>query len=297
MAFVRPAFLAAFVAMASAAAAQPPAEPQPHHAHPPPAPQAPAGPPVASQPSHDAPAEASTEAPNEPIPPLTDEDRAAAFPPGLDGHTVHDKRFNAFVLFDRLEWQGAGAGGAIENTSWIGGDINRLWIRAEAEADEGRLEDTSVEALYGRSVSRWWDVVGGVRQDVQPGDPQTWAAIGVQGLAPYWFEIQATAYVGTDAGTRARFEAEYDLLLTNRLILQPLFEFDLYGKRDPARGVGAGLTSFEAGLRLRYEIRRELAPYLGVVWDRRLFGTADLARENGESVASAKLALGVRTWF
>jgi copper resistance protein B len=140
-------------------------------------------------------------------------------------------------------------------------------------------------------------VVAGVRQDFRPGNPQTWAAVGVQGLAPYWFEIEATAYIGADARTHARFEAEYDLLLTNRLIIQPLFELEMYGKRDPERGLGAGLTAFEAGLRLRYEIRRQFAPYLGVIWDRKLFSTADLARENGESVSSTKLAVGVRTWF
>ena len=239
-----------------------------------------------------------SQVPREPIPPLTDADRAAAFPAGLEGHTVHDRAVQSFVLFDQLEWQGQGSGGFnLENTSWIGGDINRLWIRAEGESEDGRVEDAFLHALWGRSFSRWWDVVAGVRQDFRPGDPQTWVAVGIQGLAPQWFEVQATGYVGAGGRTHARVEVEYDLLLTNRLILQPLVELEIYGKRDPDRRIGAGLTSIESGLRLRYEIRREFAPYVGLTWDRKLFGTADLAREAGEEAGRVRLAFGVRTWF
>jgi copper resistance protein B len=216
----------------------------------------------------------------------------------LEEHAVHDRTVNYFVLFDRLEWQGAGSGGAkLENTSWIGGDINRLWLRAEGGSDDGRVEGALVHALWGRSFSRWWDVVAGVRQDFRPGDPQTWAAVGIQGLAPYWFEVEATGYLGAGRRTHARFEVEYDLLLTNRLVLQPLVELEIYGKDDPERGIGAGLSSIETGLRLRYEVRRELAPYVGVTWDRKLFGTADRARTVGKDVGGARLAFGLRTWF
>lgn len=240
----------------------------------------------------------SPQPPREPIPPVTEADRAAAFPPGLEGHGVHDQRFNYFVLFDQLEWQGGGGGGvSVENTTWIGSDVNRLWLRAEGESQDGRVEGAQVHGLWGRSFSRWWDVVAGIRQDFRPGDPQTWVAFGVQGLAPYWFEIEATGYVGAGGRTHAQFEVEYDVLLTNRLILQPLVEIELYGKRDPGRGIGAGLSSIETGLRLRYEVRRELSPYIGITWDRKLFGTADLARAAGEDVGGARLAFGLRTWF
>ncbi|HSL22883.1 MAG TPA: copper resistance protein B [Vicinamibacterales bacterium] len=236
--------------------------------------------------------------PKQPIPSITDADRAAAFPQALEGHAVHDRGFNTFVLFDQLEWQGSGSGGlGIENTSWIGGDINRLWVRAEGETEDGRVERAFVHALWGRSFSRWWDFVAGVRQDFRPGDPQTWVAGGVQGLAPYWFELEATLNVGAGGRTNVQFEAEYDLLLTNRLVLQPLLEVEFYGKQDPERGIGSGLSSVEAGLRLRYEIRRELAPYVGIVWDRKLRGTADFAREQGDEVGTARLAFGLRTWF
>jgi copper resistance protein B len=265
--------------------------------------QHPTQPPAAQKPKledhsmHKPPAQPS-DRPREPIPPLTDADRAAAFPQDLEGHTVHDHKPMSFVLFDRLEWQGAEPGGfALENTSWFGGDIDRLWIRAEGESDEGRVESASVHALWGRSFSRWWDLVAGVRQDFRPGDPQTWAAVGIQGLAPYWFEVEATGYVGAGGRTHARFEVEYDLLLTNRLILQPLVELEIYGKRDPERGIGSGLSSIESGLRLRYEIRRELAPYIGVTWDRKLFGTADFARARGEHTGTTRVAIGIRTWF
>jgi copper resistance protein B len=236
--------------------------------------------------------------PKESIPPITDADRAAAFPQAMEGHTVHDQKWSYFALFEQLEWQGAEAGGVkLENTTWIGGDIDRVWLRAEAESGSGRVESASVHALWGRSFSRWWDVVAGIRQDVRPGDPQTWAAVGIQGLAPYWFEVEATAYIGADARTRVNLEAEYDLLLTNRLVLQPVIEADIYGKSDPARGIGAGLSAIETGLRLRYEIRRELAPYVGVTWHRSFFGTADRARAEGEDAGGARFAVGLRTWF
>jgi copper resistance protein B len=243
-------------------------------------------------------AQQANEKPKEPIPPITDADRKAAFPHGLDGHAAHGSQWHYLVRFDQFEWQGGGSGGAtLENTTWIGGDINRLWLRTDLESDDGDLERAGADVLWGHSFSRWWDVVAGLRQDVRPGDPQTWAAVGVQGLAPYWFDIEATGYVGPGGRTRGRVEVEYELLLTNRLILQPLVEMELYGKGDPERGIGAGLSSIETGLRLRYEIRRELAPYAGVTWDRKLFGTADFARDAGEAVSRARLSFGVRTWF
>ena len=258
--------------------------------------------PQAQKPAEDhsahTPADQSKDKPKEPIPPVTEADRAAAFPQGLEGHAVHDRPINTFVLFDQLEWQGGDSGGFnLENTSWIGGDVDRLWIRAEGESEDGTVENAFVHALWGHSFSRWWDVVAGVRQDFRPGDPQTWAAVGIQGLAPYWFEIEATGYVGAGGRTHARLEAEYDLLLTNRLILQPLVELEIYGKSDPERGIGAGLSSIEGGLRLRYEIRREFAPYIGITWNQKLFGTADHARADGESIGATRVAFGVRTWF
>lgn len=254
--------------------------------------------PAAKPPVEDHSVHAAAEQPREPIPPLTDADRAAAFPPNLEGHAVHDSRPRAFVLFDQLEWQGGAEGGpTLEYASWFGGDLNRLWIRAEAESEDRRIESGFADVLYGRSIARWWDLVAGVRRDVRPTPARTWVAFGIQGLAPYWFEVQATGYVGAGGRTHARLEVEYELLFTNRLILQPLVEVEMYGKDDPERGLGAGLSTLETGLRLRYEIRRELAPYIGLTWERKLFGTADYARGEGDKIGAARLALGLRTWF
>lgn len=131
----------------------------------------------------------------------------------------------------------------------------------------------------------------------RPGPSQTWAAVGIQGLAPYWFEVEATAYVGAAGRTHLRLETEYELLVTNRLVLQPILELEAYGKADPERGIGAGLSSTDAGLRLRYEFRREFAPYVGVTWNRTYFGTAEFAEAEGEKTGGAKLTLGMRVWF
>lgn len=248
--------------------------------------------------AHMAQEQKGTQQPKEPIPALTDADRTAAFPAGLEGHAVHDSTTNYMLLFDQIEWQGTGSGGASwENTSWVGGDRSRLWLRTEGETEEGRVDNAYVDVLWGRMFSRWWDVVAGVRQDFRPGDPQTWVGAGVQGLAPYWFEVEATGYVGAGGRTHARFEVEYELLLTNRLILQPLVEVEFFGKSDRERGRGAGLNTVETGVRLRYEIRREFAPYVGLTWERRFFGTADFARAAGEDIGGARMAFGLRTWF
>ncbi|HSK09813.1 MAG TPA: copper resistance protein B [Vicinamibacterales bacterium] len=240
-----------------------------------------------------------TEAPREPIPPLTDADREAAFPDLEGGHAVHDRAIFYFVLVDRLEWQSAGGGTAAtwDNLGWVGGDVNRLWFRTEGEGEDGNLHEAQAHALFGRAVTPWWDLVVGVRHDFRPGPGRTWAAVGLQGLAPYFFEVEATAYVGEGGRTHARLEAEYELLVTNRLVLQPRVELDAYGKSDRARGIGSGLSTIESGLRLRYEIRREFAPYIGIAWSRKLFATADLAREAGGRPGGTRLALGARLWF
>ncbi|MEW5752068.1 MULTISPECIES: copper resistance protein B [Pseudomonas] len=233
-----------------------------------------------------------------PIPPLTDADRAAVYnAPG--GHEVHDSALNSFFIFEKLEWQDADDGSALnwEAQGWIGGDVDRLWLRTEGERTNGKTEEAEVHALWGHAISPWWDLVGGVRQDFKPGDPQTWAAFGIQGLALYNFEAKATAYLGEGGQTAARLEGDYDILLTNKLILQPTAEFNFYGKNDPQRGVGSGLSESEVGLRLRYEIRPQFAPYVGVTWNRAYGKTADYAREEGEDNSEARLVVGVRVWF
>ena len=231
------------------------------------------------------------------LPPVTAADRAAAFPE-VGGHPVHGSAIHYYGLLDQLEWQDA-AGGALawDAGGWAGRDLHRLWLRSEGERTDGRTEEAELQVLYGRPVARWWEAVAGVRQVFEPGSPQTWGVIGVQGLAPYWFEVEATAFVGEGGQTGARLEVEYELLLTNRLILQPSLEVDLHGKNDRGRGIGSGFSEMEAGLRLRYEFRREIAPYVGVTWSRKLGRTADFAELENEDVEETRLLAGVRLWF
>ncbi|UVM60229.1 copper resistance protein B [Pseudomonas sp. B21-010] len=233
-----------------------------------------------------------------PIPELTAADRAAVYE-DHGGHAMHDSAINSFFLIDQLEWQDADDGSALswDASGWIGGDIDRLWLRSEGERLNGKTEEAELQALWGHAISPWWDVVAGVRQDFKPGDAQTWAAFGVQGMALYNFEAEATAFIGEGGQSAARLEGDYDILLTNRLILQPTAEVNFYGKNDPARGVGSGLSDTELGVRLRYEILREFAPYIGVTWNRVYGNTADYAREEGEDRSEARLVLGVRMWF
>ena len=246
---------------------------------------------------HAPPRPAAEQAPRTPIPPITDADRAAAIPP-MRGHDHGDGVFT-YLLFDRLETWDAdpGMAQAWEAQGWVGTDRHRLWLRSEGERKRGRTEGADIEALYGRPVARWWDLVAGVRHDIGPGPKRDDLAIGVIGTAPYKFEVEATAYVGASGRTAVRVSTEYELLLTNRLILQPKIEAEWHGKDDAARGIGAGLGSVEAGLRLRYEFTRRFAPYVGVVHERSFGGTADFMRDEGEATRDTRIVAGVRLWF
>lgn len=238
----------------------------------------------------------SVQQPREPIPAPSATDRAAAFP-ALDHHAMqHAPAINSLLRVDRLEhhWNGRhGSGQAWEAGGWIGGDINRLWLRSEGQRSGGRTQSADLEALYGRSISPWWDVLAGVRQDYLPGDRRTWVALGIQGLAPYKFETSATLYAGSGGQLMAKAEVEYDVLLTNRLILQPMLEATLAARDETGRGIGRGLNSLEGGLRLRYELSRRFAPYIGVSHERRFGGAADHAGEARDTHWVA----GVRMWF
>lgn len=234
---------------------------------------------------------ASSTAPTAPVPAPTDADRAAAFP-ALTAEHAHDDRTIAMLTVDRLEaWSHDGEPGqhwALQG--WVGGDLQRVWLRSEGEREDGRLASGDIEALYGRSVAPWWDMVVGVRHDIGPGPRRDWAALGLQGVSPYKFEVEATAYLGENGRSAARFEAEYDVLLTNRLILQPSIEAELRDRRDTSADLAAGMSTVEAGLRLRYEIVRRFAPYIGVVHERRTHADGADSRET-------RVVGGVRLWF
>jgi copper resistance protein B len=212
---------------------------------------------------------------------------------------MHGSEPAGMLLVDQLEaFHGRnGNGQSWEAEGWYGSDTDKLWLRSEGERSRGKLKDGEVEMLWNHAVAPFWGTQLGVRHDFGTGPRREWAAFGVQGLAPYWFEFEATAYVGPSGRTAARLRAHYELLFTQRLILQPELEMNFHGKSDPARGIGSGLTDTKLGLRLRYEIRREFAPYIGVVWARRHGAAADFARDEHQAVSGRQWVAGVRIWF
>jgi copper resistance protein B len=234
-------------------------------------------------------------------------------PPDPPAHEMHDMPYDAMVemmamddtdpfsrvLFDQLDWRdGDGADVfAWDAEAWYGGDYHKLWLKTEGDLTGGTVEEARAEALWDRVFSRWWSLQTGVRHDFGEGPSRTWAAFGVQGLAPYFLEVEATAYLGEGGRTAARFSGEYDLLLTQRLVLQPEIELSLHGKSDPENGIGSGLSDVQFGLRLRYELRREFAPYVGLVWTRRFAQTADFARAVGDDASDWQVLAGLRAWF
>ena len=216
--------------------------------------------------------------------------------PGMD---MADSAPLGMLLVDRLEaFHGRdGSGQAWELRGWYGGDADKLWLRSEGERSGGRLEDGDIEALWSHAVAAYWDSTLGVRHDLGEGPSRDWLAAGVQGLAPYWFDVEATLYLGASGRSAARVRVSYDVLFTQRLILQPELEANGYGRRDPARGLGRGLADVQFGLRLRYEVRREFAPYVGVQFVRRVGATANLARAAGRPVFDRQFVAGLRFWF
>ena len=217
----------------------------------------------------------------------------------MKGMDMADNASLGMLLIDQLEaFHGRDANGqSWEAQGWYGNDENKLWVRTEGERSRGKLEDGDLEAFWNHNVATFWSTQLGVRQELGEGPNRSWAAFGVQGLAPYSFEMEATGYVGASGRTAARLRAEYELLFTQRLILQPEAEINLYGKNDPQRRIGSGVSDIQFGLRLRYEIRRQFAPYIGVNWVRRIGTTADYARQDHQPVLDRQIVAGVRIWF
>ena len=184
-----------------------------------------------------------------------------------------------------------------EGEGWFGGDINRLVIRTEGEGSFGEtIEDAEVQALYSRAIGPYFNLQGGVRHDFEP-KARSYAALGIEGLAPYWFEIEAHAFVSTRGDVLGRLSANYDQRITQRLILQPRIEFNLAAQDVRESGIGSGLSDAELDLRLRYEIAREFAPYIGISHSAKIGRTADLARLAGEDPSTTSVVIGVRAWF
>jgi copper resistance protein B len=180
---------------------------------------------------------------------------------------------------------------------WFGRDYERLVLKAEGEASSGKLQDGRTELLWQHAMATYWNTQLGVRNDSGVAPGRNWLAFGMQGLAPYWFGVDATAYLGERGRTAVRLSTEYELLLTQKLILQPRVEVSFFGQQDAARALGSGLSGMVAGVRLRYEIRREFAPYIGVEWNGKFGGTANFARAAGVKVNDTRVVAGLRFWF
>lgn len=219
---------------------------------------------------------------------------------------VVDTPIHSFVLIDQLEHtstrggRGSQNGLRVNSTAWVGGDYDRLWIYTEAtKPSDGKPEDVDIQVLYGRLVAPFWDVQAGIRY-TKPGPgiaSQNYAVVGVQGLAPYRFGVQAAAFLSERGKLSGRAEVEYELLLTQRWVLQPRLATNISLQEETKQGVGRGVNDIELGLRLRYEIKRELAPYIGVTWQKRYGLAAQFAQRRGEDAARWGAVAGLRVWF
>lgn len=207
---------------------------------------------------------------------------------------------NYLVMGDRLEWQDTGGDGSFlwDAQGWYGGDLNKLWIKTEGEFafEDNEVEDAELQALWSRAVAPFWDIQAGVRYDLEP-KGRTHAVLGVQGLAPYWFEIDAAAFLSTDGDLSASVEAEYELRFTQNITLQPRAEIGFSASNIPELEIGSGITNVDAGVRLRYEIKREFAPYIGVEWQKSLGNTADFIRSGGGDPDNVVAVIGLRAWY
>ena len=236
-------------------------------------------------------------------------DAETQLPPGIVGKNwpepVEDHQRFGSLLVDQLEYRVKEHTDALrwDVTGWYGGDYNRLWLKTEGEwqTSGGRGGEAEVQALYGRLIAPFWDFQVGLRYDQFSGagfdHSRGFAVLGLQGLARYRFDVEPALFISQHGDVSARLTTTYDLLLTQRLILQPRLDFDAAAQSAQNFGVGKGVNSLGLGLRLRYEIRREFAPYLGIQWLNRFGETADLARRGGGRAADLAAVFGVRLWF
>lgn len=214
---------------------------------------------------------------------------------------VEDKMIFTHILFDQLEGRTTGPDSQFrwDGQAWTGTDMNRLWLKSEGFAGNGKVSDGDVEALYDRPIPhmRYFDAQAGVREDLDSGPRRTWGAVGVEGLLPDFYEFEPTFYFRDGGNVAGRVTALYNLLITNRLVAQPEVEVNFYNKDDPARGLGSGLSNLDTGVRLRYEFIRKFAPYVGFAYSRNFGNTAVFSRQKGEAVSDPSFVFGVRVWY
>jgi copper resistance protein B len=212
----------------------------------------------------------------------------------------HGGMTNYQVLFNLAEYQArkGSDGYRWDGEAFIGGDINRLWLKSEGEGGFGKsLESAEVQALYSHALDPYWNLQAGIRYDFKPNPSRTYATIGIEGLAPYQFEVEGALFLSDKGDVLARAEGYYDQRITNYFVLQPRVEANFAAQDVRETGIGSGLTDLEAGLRLRYEGRREFAPYIGVSWERQFGDTARFSRARGDDTGGFSFVAGVRTWF
>ena len=203
------------------------------------------------------------------------------------------------IMIDQLENRYSNGNEVLilEGMAWVGKDLEKLMIKAEVEQVKGVTHELELQALYSRAVDPYWDFQIGIRQDQKPIPKRNWLAIGFMGVAPYWFEVDSTLFIGESDQVGLRFSAEYEWMITQRWVLSPELEFNIHSKDDEATGTGSGLSNSQLGLRLRYEIKREFSPYIGVNWNHKYGKTATFAKSEGEKVDGSQFVLGIRAWF
>ena len=214
---------------------------------------------------------------------------------------IRDNSIFYHVQLDQFEGRTNGPDNAFrwDGEGWIGTDMNRLWIKSEGFSEQGTVSDGDHEALYDRPIPRlrYFDAQVGVRADLDSGPRREWAALGIEGLAPYFFEFEPTFYIRDGGHVAGRVNGSYDVLITQRWIVQPQAELNFYSKDDPARGIGSGFSDLDAGIRLRYEIRRKFDPYIGFAYSGKYGRTASYARVFRETVSDPRFVFGIRIWY
>lgn len=218
------------------------------------------------------------------------------FPP-----PVMDDGIFAHVLFDQLEGRTNGSNNELrwDGEGWLGTDENKLWLKSEGFSDGTQVNEGDQEALYDRPIPRmrYFDGQVGVRADLDSGPARTWAALGIEGMAPYFFQVAPTLYIRDGGNVAGRLAGSFDVLFTQRLIAQPEAELNFYNKDDPARRIGAGFSDLDAGVRLRYEVSRKFAPYVGFAYNGKYGGTARYAKQVGDTTSDPRFVFGLRLWY
>lgn len=214
-------------------------------------------------------------------------------------HDEHGGMMLSQVMMNIAEAQfrKGGNGYRWDGEAWFGGDINRFTLKSEGEGTFREDAEGEVQALYSRAIGPYFNVQAGVRQDFSPGPDRTYATVGFEGLAPYWFDVEGAVFLSDKGDVLGRLEGYYDQRITQRLVLQPRAEVNLSAQGMRAERIGSGLVDAEVGLRLRYELKREFAPYVGVSWERKFGDTARFARADGEDTGGFSFVTGVRVWF